>query len=944
MRYGMSREPLGDHMFKSIHRDVDRQFRGLERMVRKVNDLSTRFEAMPDDALRSMTAWFKERHERGETLDELLPEAFSAVREASRRALGLRHFDTQVVGGIVLHMGMIAEMRSGEGKTLVATLPGYLNAIPGRGVHVVTINDYLARRDAKMVSLIYDRLGMDVGLLQGGMSPERRKAAYRTDITYGTSNEFGFDYLRDNMITLPEQRVQRGHAVAIVDEADTILIDEAMTPLTISGAGGNVTVEYERFARAVRGLVADVDFKVDEERRSIEATKVGLRKIEKQLGAGDLYSDPYGRLLNHLRQALRAQYLFHRDQQYVVEGDEVKIAGELADRTMEGRRYPGGLHQAIEAKEGVPVRKENQTLATITLQNYFRLYDRLSGMAGTAMTEDGELREVYGLPVQPITPNEPVIRVDHDDLVYRSVDAKLNAVADAVAERHANSQPVLIGTVSGEDSERLSRLLDMRGVRHKVLSSTDPEREAHIMAQAGRKGAVTIATDMAGRGTDILLGGNPTELARGMLRKKGYLDADKGTEEARESSDEVIAKAEGIYKTKREHVLKAGGLCVIGTERHESRRLDSQLRDCAGLWGDPGETQFYLSLEDDLMCLFGGERMDRIAAAMERSRLPESMPVQSRKVMRAVEDAQRKVEEVNFSMRKSILDYDDVIDGQRRAIYAERNKVLTDGVGDVDDVIGDVISDVVGYRIPEFFSKDVSSSEWDLEGLRGWVAGLTGRANALWIGDGSSRDKVVGRIEGFISRCYGERSEKLPDGTMRALSAQVMLRIIDARWTVYLQEMDYLRALVSQRGYGSGDPLLEYERESNVAFAELINTMHEDFLRIILRVGFTSSAQTRQLDSESDGALRGARYSGPTDAGGDRGAGKATARLAPKRGRAGETGISGSDLASGAASAARETGASGPYGGTARGEARPRGGKMPRDYQGRRTARAPMGK
>ena len=944
MRYGMSREPLGDHMFKSIHRDVDRQFRGLERMVRKVNDLSTRFEAMPDDALRSMTAWFKERHERGETLDELLPEAFSAVREASRRALGLRHFDTQVVGGIVLHMGMIAEMRSGEGKTLVATLPGYLNAIPGRGVHVVTINDYLARRDAKMVSLIYDRLGMDVGLLQGGMSPERRKAAYRTDITYGTSNEFGFDYLRDNMITLPEQRVQRGHAVAIVDEADTILIDEAMTPLTISGAGGNVTVEYERFARAVRGLVADVDFKVDEERRSIEATKVGLRKIEKRLGAGDLYSDPYGRLLNHLRQALRAQYLFHRDQQYVVEGDEVKIAGELADRTMEGRRYPGGLHQAIEAKEGVPVRKENQTLATITLQNYFRLYDRLSGMAGTAMTEDGELREVYGLPVQPITPNEPVIRVDHDDLVYRSVDAKLNAVADAVAERHANSQPVLIGTVSGEDSERLSRLLDMRGVRHKVLSSTDPEREAHIMAQAGRKGAVTIATDMAGRGTDILLGGNPTELARGMLRKKGYLDADKGKEEARESSDEVIAKAEGIYKTKREHVLKAGGLCVIGTERHESRRLDSQLRDCAGLWGDPGETQFYLSLEDDLMCLFGGERMDRIAAAMERSRLPESMPVQSRKVMRAVEDAQRKVEEVNFSMRKSILDYDDVIDGQRRAIYAERNKVLTDGVGDVDDVIGDVISDVVGYRIPEFFSKDVSSSEWDLEGLRGWVAGLTGRANALWIGDGSSRDKVVGRIEGFISRCYGERSERLPDGTMRALSAQVMLRIIDARWTVYLQEMDYLRALVSQRGYGSGDPLLEYERESNVAFAELINTMHEDFLRIILRVGFTSSAQTRQLESENDGALRGARYSGPTDAGGNRGVGKATARLAPKRGRAGETGASGSDLASGAASAAREAGASGPYGGTARGEARPRSGKMPRDYQGRRTARAPMGK
>ena len=930
-------------MFKSIHRDVDKQLRGLERMVRKVNDLSTRFEAMPDDALRSMTAWFKERHERGETLDELLPEAFSAVREASRRALGLRHFDAQVVGGIVLHLGMIAEMRSGEGKTLVATLPGYLNAIPGRGVHIVTINDYLARRDAKMVSLIYDRLGMDVGLLQGGMSLERRKVAYQADVTYGTSNEFGFDYLRDNMITLPDQRVQRGHAVAIVDEADAILIDEAMTPLTISGAGGNVTVEYERFARAVRDLVADVDFKVDEARHSIKATKAGLRKIEKRLGAGDLYSDPYGRLLNHLRQALRAQYLFHRDQQYVVEGDEVKIAGELTDRAMEGRRYPGGLHQAIEAKEGVPVRKENQTLATITLQNYFRLYDRLSGMASAVTTEDGELREVYRLPVQPITPNEPVIRVDRDDLVYRSVDAKLNAVADAVAERHANGQPVLVGTVSGEDSERLSRLLDMRGVRHKVLGSTDPEREAHIMAQAGRKGAVTISTDMAGRGTDILLGGNPTELARGMLRKKGYLGTDKGKEGSRESSDEVIARAEEIYKTKREHVLKAGGLCVIGTERHESRRLDNQLRDCAGLWGDPGETQFYLSLEDDLMCLFGGERMDRIAAAMERSKLPESMPVQSRKVMRAVEDAQRKVEEVNFAMRKSILDYDDVIDEQRRAIYAERNKVLTDGVGDVDDVIGDVISDVVSHRISEFFSEDVSSSEWDLEGLRGWVAGLTGRANALWIGEGSSRDKVVGRVEGFISRCYGERAERLPDGTMRALSAQVMLRIIDARWTVYLQEMDYLRALVGQRGYGSGDPLSEYERESNIAFSELINTMHEDFLRIILRVGFASGAQTRQLESENDGALRGARYSGPTDAGGERNVGKASAHLSPKRGRAGEAGVSGSDPTPAAASTAREAGASGPYGGTARGEARSRGGKMPRDYQGRRSARAPMG-
>ena len=673
------------------------------------------------------------------------------------------------------------------------------------------------------------------------------------------------------------------------------------------------------------------------------ATEEGLDRVEGILGL-EVYADKSGLLANHLRQALRARFLFHRDDQYVVAEGKVKIVDESTGRILKGRRYSEGLHQAIEAKEGVEVLHESMTIATVTLQNYFRLYDKLSGMTGTAKSADAELRETYGTPVVTIPTNRPVIRKDREDYVFLTRRDKLRAVVDEVGRRYAKGQPVLVGTTSVEASEELDRLMEERGIPHETLNAKDPGREATIVANAGRVGAVTIATDMAGRGTDILLGGNPTELARGMLRKKGYLDADKGTEEARESSDEVIAKAEGIYKTKREHVLKAGGLCVIGTERHESRRLDSQLRDCAGLWGDPGETQFYLSLEDDLMCLFGGERMDRIAAAMERSRLPESMPVQSRKVMRAVEDAQRKVEEVNFSMRKSILDYDDVIDGQRRAIYAERNKVLTDGVGDVDDVIGDVISDVVGYRIPEFFSKDVSSSEWDLEGLRGWVAGLTGRANALWIGDGSSRDKVVGRIEGFISRCYGERSERLPDGTMRALSAQVMLRIIDARWTVYLQEMDYLRALVSQRGYGSGDPLLEYERESNVAFAELINTMHEDFLRIILRVGFTSSAQTRQLESENDGALRGARYSGPTDAGGNRGVGKATARLAPKRGRAGETGASGSDLASGAASAAREAGASGPYGGTARGEARPRGGKMPRDYQGRRTARAPMGK
>ena len=869
---------------------ANQQQKELKNIVEQIDDVSDRFESMSDEELVGITAYFRERHERGETLDELLPEAFAAVREASERALGMRHFPVQLMGGVALHRGMIAEMKTGEGKTLVAPLAAYLNAIPGRGVHVVTVNEYLAHRDSEWMGGVYSRLGMTVGLLLNGMDPVERRNAYLADVTYGTNSEFGFDYLRDNMVTRADQRVQRGHAFAIVDEADSILIDEARTPLIISGAGKSSADTYKDFAQAVHGLKSDIDFDMDEAKHTIAATESGLHKIEgrlkEKLSYDSIYSDPSGQLVNHLQQALKAEYLFHRDRQYIVSDGEVKIVDEFTGRVLEGRRYSEGLHQAIEAKEHVSVKEENQTLATITLQNYFRLYKKLSGMTGTAMTEDAEFREVYGLPVQTIEPNRPVIRDDHDDLVYSNVDTKFEAVAKDIAKRNRKGQPVLVGTVSIESSERLSKLLKEKyNIEHVVLNArklapgehketSQYEEEAFVVANAGRPGAVTIATNMAGRGTDILLGGNIGELA--------WEDLYSGEEPDETDVQRALEKHREKWEKNHASVVANGGLYVIGTERHESRRIDNQLRGRSGRQGDPGETQFYLSLEDDLMRLFGGDRMDRIAAMMARYDMPADMPIQSRLVSRAVEGAQRKVEEMNFAMRKQVLEYDDVMNEQRRVIYEERNKILDMDAKALLGHVRDVTQDVVHRRTEEFCPKRRDPEDWDVESLRGWVAELTGRDELPELDDDLDQTDVIELVGHFVSDCYSKKSDQLPDGVMQALSAQVMLRVIDAQWMSYLQEMDYLRAGIGLRGFGQRDPLVEYKAEAYAAFTKLVNTMYEDFLRTILRIELAPAGQARALKSEGDNALRGAKYSGPAEVDGDQGSGRMSARLAPK--------------------------------------------------------------
>ena len=865
---------MPNFLSKLLSMGSDKELKEFERITARVNELEPKFKALTDDELHGITAAFRERYEAGETLDDLLPEAFAAVREASVRTTGLRHFDVQIIGGIALHRGTIAEMKTGEGKTLVSTLAGYLNAIPGKGVHIVTVNDYLAKRDSEWMGRIYRFLGMSVGLIQNGMRLPMKKPAYEADVTYGTNSEFGFDYLRDNMVTRPNMRVQRGHHYAIVDEADSILIDEARTPLIISGAGTKSASTYKDFARAVRGLTPEVDFEMDEAKHTIATTDEGLKKVERSLGIEDIYADASGQLVNHLQQALKAEYMFHRDQQYVVVDGEVKIVDEFTGRIMEGRRYSEGLHQAIEAKEGVIVREENQTLATITLQNYFLMYDKLSGMTGTAMTEDAEFREVYHIPVQVIPPNKPVIRVDHDDLVYRTIDAKFKAVADDVVERHAKGQPCLVGTVSIENSERLSRILDKRGIKHNVLNAKFHEREAQIVAQAGREGAVTIATNMAGRGTDILLGGNPELIAEDFLRVDG-VEPEEATPEQR---SEALARAKEICDAEKERVKAAGGLCVIGTERHESRRIDNQLRGRSGRQGDPGETQFYLSLEDDLMRLFGGDRMDRISAMMQKYEMPDDMPIQNKLVTKAVESAQRKVEEVNFAMRKNVLDYDNVMNTQRQVIYEERNKIL-DGK-DLMERVGEVTFDTVQREVASFCPEGKKHDEWDERGLERWLQELTGRKDVPSVEDGQDEGDVVEMVDEFVDTCFAEKAERIGQEPMHALSAQVMLRVIDTRWMAYLQEMDYLKTGIGLRGFGQRDPLVEYKSEAYAAFTELVNTMYEDFLRTILRLEVVvrpNAPQAPAAAEEEPDELRGARYSGPSEADGAQGGARAVA-------------------------------------------------------------------
>ena len=848
---------MPNFLSKILSFGADKDLKAYQRIVEKINALEPTMQEMSDEELQAQTEKFKARYAEGESLDDLLPEAFATVREASVRTIGQRHFDVQLIGGIALHKGTIAEMKTGEGKTLVSTLAGYLNALSGKGVHIVTVNDYLAKRDSEWMGTIYKFLGISVGLLQNGMRLSLKKPAYEADITYGTNSEFGFDYLRDNMVTRPEMRVQRGHHYAIVDEVDSILIDEARTPLIISGAGTKSAGTYKDFAKAVRGLTPDVDFEMDEAKHTIATTEIGLEKVERALNIDDIYNDETGQLVNHLQQALKAEYMFHRDQQYVVIDGEVKIVDEFTGRIMEGRRYSEGLHQAIEAKENVQVREENQTLATITLQNYFLMYDKLSGMTGTAMTEDAEFREVYHVPVQVIPPNRPVKREDLDDLVYRTIDAKFEAVVRDVEERHQNGQPVLVGTVSIDNSERISRILSKRGIKHNVLNAKFHEREAQIIAQAGREGAVTIATNMAGRGTDILLGGNPDVMAEDILRNQGIEPAE-ATQEQKETARK---EAKVICATEREAVTAAGGLCVIGTERHESRRIDNQLRGRSGRQGDPGQTQFYLSLEDDLMRRFGGDRMDGVAAMMQRYELPDDMPIKAKIVTKLVEGAQRKVEEVNFAMRKNVLDYDDVMNKQRQVIYAERNKIL-DGK-DLMELIETVTASTTQRICEEFCYGD--ADEWDLEGLEKWLTELTGKTDLPEFTEDTKFEQLEEDVTAFVQKTFDEKTQKLGEEVMRELAAQVMLRVIDTRWMAYLQEMDYLKTGIGLRGFGQRDPLVEYKTEAYEAFTLLVNTMYEDFLRTILRLELVN--RPRQ-NTEAE-AFQNAHYSGGEETDGD---------------------------------------------------------------------------
>ena len=848
---------MPNFLSKILSFGADKDLKAYKRIVEKINALEPTMQAMSDEELQAQTEKFKARYAEGESLDDLLPEAFATVREASVRTIGQRHFDVQLIGGIALHKGTIAEMKTGEGKTLVSTLAGYLNALSGEGVHIVTVNDYLAKRDSEWMGTIYKFLGISVGLLQNGMRLSLKKPAYEADITYGTNSEFGFDYLRDNMVTRPEMRVQRGHHYAIVDEVDSILIDEARTPLIISGAGTKSAGTYKDFAKAVRGLTPDVDFEMDEAKHTIATTEIGLEKVERALNIDDIYNDESGQLVNHLQQALKAEYMFHRDQQYVVIDGEVKIVDEFTGRIMEGRRYSEGLHQAIEAKENVQVREENQTLATITLQNYFLMYDKLSGMTGTAMTEDAEFREVYHVPVQVIPPNRPVKREDLDDLVYRTIDAKFEAVVRDVEERHQNGQPVLVGTVSIDNSERISRILSKRGIKHNVLNAKFHEREAQIIAQAGRKGAVTIATNMAGRGTDILLGGNPDVMAEDILRNQGIEPAE-ATQEQKEAARK---EAKEICATEREAVTAAGGLCVIGTERHESRRIDNQLRGRSGRQGDPGQTQFYLSLEDDLMRRFGGDRMDGVAAMMQRYELPDDLPIKAKIVTKLVEGAQHKVEEVNFAMRKNVLDYDDVMNKQRQVIYAERNKIL-DGKN-LMELIETVTASTTQRVCEEFCYGD--ADEWDLEGLEKWLTELTGKTDLPEFTEDTKFEQLEEDVTAFVQKTFDEKTQKLGEEVMRELAAQVMLRVIDTRWMAYLQEMDYLKTGIGLRGFGQRDPLVEYKTEAYEAFTLLVNTMYEDFLRTILRLELVN----RPRQNTETEAFQNAHYSGGEETDGD---------------------------------------------------------------------------
>ena len=743
-------------------------------------------EELSQEDLAHKTVDFKQRIDNGETLQELLPEAFAAVREMSRRVLGMRHFDVQIVGGTILHNGRIAEMKTGEGKTLVATLPAYLNALNGEGVHVVTVNDYLAKRDSEWMGQIYQAMGLSVGLIVHDKEARERQKAYAADITYGTNNEYGFDYLRDNMAIYQEQLVQRPLAFAIVDEVDSILIDEARTPLIISGMAEKGSEKYSRFARIAKRMTIDEDYTLDEKAKNVVMTEDGQKKVERELGVSSLY-DSEDDAAHHMINALKAKALMKLDRDYVIKDGEIVIVDEFTGRLMFGRRYSDGLHQAIEAKEGVKVENESQTLASITFQNYFRMYKKLAGMTGTAVTEENEFRKIYGLDVIVIPANMPMVRQDMADVVYRTENGKFQAVIEEVAQRHTTGQPVLVGTISIEKSERLSDMLKRRGIGHVVLNAKFHEKEAEIVAQAGGKGAVTIATNMAGRGTDIVLG---------------------------------------------EGIPDIGGLHIIGTERHESRRIDNQLRGRAGRQGDPGSTQFYLSLEDDLMRLFGA---DNIAPMMDKLGMDDNEPIENRLISKAIEGAQKKVENLNFDRRKTVLEYDDVLNQQREVIYAQRRQVLMNEElrAEIMEMMRLAIEDMVGL----YASKDVHPEEWDMKSLSTAVHDLLAfkdfHVDPLAIGKPEDLVEVIWKM---ALKAYEEKETQIGPEQMRELERVVVLRIVDAKWMNHLDTMDDLRQGIGLRAYGQKDPLIEYKYEGFEIFENMVNSLREDVIRYIFRV------------------------------------------------------------------------------------------------------------
>lgn len=833
-----------------------RTLKRLQKIAVEVNSEESQILALTDDQLRAKTDEFRKRLIEGETLDDLLPEAFAVVREAAKRTLGQRHYDVQMMGGAALHSGNIAEMRTGEGKTLVATLPAYLNALPGKGVHVVTTNDYLAERDSEWMGRIHRFLGLKVGVILASMSPTERREQYAADITYGTNNEFGFDYLRDNMAWTLEDCVQRKHNYAIVDEVDSILIDEARTPLIISGPADKATKWYVEFANIVARLSRDTHYEVDEKKRTVGVLDEGVTKIEEFLRIENLYESVNTPMIGYLNNAIRAKELFKRDKDYVVMNGELLIVDEHTGRMLSGRRYSEGLHQALEAKEKVEIKDENQTLATITLQNYFRLYEKISGMTGTAMTEASEFMQIYKLGVIPIPTNQDMQRLDQADLVYKTEAAKFEAVAGDIVERHRKGQPVLVGTVSVEKSELLSQTLRKKGIPHEVLNAKQHEREAAVIARAGTLGAVTVATNMAGRGTDIMLGGNPEFMADFELQRQGISPVDNA-EQYENLWPAEIAKQKAAVAKEHEEVVALGGLYVLGTERHESRRIDNQLRGRSGRQGDPGESRFYLSLQDELMRRFNSAMVERFLTA---AGIPEDQPIESKMVSNAIRSAQTQVESQNFEMRKNVLKYDDVMNRQREVVYGERREVLegADISEQVSEFIDDTIAAYVNAATVEGFPED-----WDLDTL--WSALKSLYPISFTVEDlekevgsraGLDNEFLLNRVSEDSRVQYTNRETNLTPEVMRELERKVLLSVLDRKWREHLYEMDYLQEGIGLRAMAQRDPLVEYQKEGYELFAAMMESIKEEMVGYLFNV---------EVSVESDGvAAKGLQENKPT--------------------------------------------------------------------------------